>query len=1135
MKSRYFLLPLVALLAFGGFSVFAAPEDLARDFRQPPLQTRPWCFWYWMNDHISREGVTHDLEAMKQIGIGTALIGNIYLAGMRAGPVPVLSDEWWNLMAFAVKEGRRVGIDIGIFDCAGWSQSGGPWISSSQTMRFVNWSETRTKGGQVFSGYLPVPRLPFQDVAVLAVPVPAEDAAVLSAVQPKVESSALSTPAGAQPLGSLIDGDRTTGVRFPPGEKEWTVTLTAPQPFTARSLTLAPSPSDFKAQVKLERESQPGAYETVRSFTFDRSVNRREVGFVPYAPLTISFPDVTATRWRLQFTSIETKDPEAGIEEIELSASPRVERVMEKQLAKLHQTSQPLWGAYLWPADPEPDSPDLVTMPGRVIDLTKQMDADGHLTWTAPPGNWVILRLGMNPTGVDNHPAGPQATGPEVDRMSPEALRHHYHSFVDPLLRRLTADDRKALKYLAIDSYETGGENWTDGFAEQFERRYHYDPKPWLPVLTGRIVGSADRSNRFLWDLRRLVADRTAYDYVGVLRDLAHADGMEFWLENYGHWGFPAEFLQYGGQSDRVGGEFWLGKALGEIENRAAASAVHTYGKPIAYSEAFTSSEFFKYYPYLMKARGDWAFAEGINQFVLNSFMQEPDDVHLPGVNAFFGTEFNRHITWFGPGKAWVDYLRRCHLLLQQGRNVADVAYFIGEDAPKMTGIRDPELPAGYNYDYINAEVILQRLTVKDGRFQLPDGTNYGVLVLPKLKTMRPAVLAKLHDLVRAGGTIMGPPPSQSPSLENYPACDENVRRLAATLWSNDVATGSGRVVRGDDLAGTLRQLGLAPDVSAVEPKRILWTHRTAPDREIYFLSNQTDDALAISPVFRVRGRAPELWNSVSGEVERTARFAAVPEGTRVDIPLGPRGSIFVVFPNDRGAAVNERIVGVSRDGLPDPVITVTHEGGAMVAHVTQNGRYRFERGAGGGAILEAHELPKPIDVQGPWKVQFPPHRDVPEQVEMPELASWTMSSNVAIRYFSGTATYESSVTVPPEAFAAGRHFQLDLGNIGMIAEVSVNGHEIGTTWLPPYRLDVTSELRPGANQLTIAVTNLWRNRIAGELEYPNGYPSGPRPKQFQTELLDVSRLKREQPLDPSGLLGPVRIVTEQDMEIGAP
>ena len=401
-----------------------------------------------------------------------------------------------------------------------------------------------------------------------------------------------------------------------------------------------------------------------------------------------------------------------------------------------------------------------------------------------------------------------------------------------------------------------------------FRKRYGYDPRPWLPVLTGRLVGSADQSDRFLWDLRRLVADHIALDYVGGLRDACHRHGLRLWLENYGHWGYPAEFLQYGGQSDELSGEFWATGDLGSIELRCASSAAHIYGKPVVHAEAFTSGVLFQSTPWSLKRRGDWALTEGINHWVLHVYVHQPWDDRRPGVNAWFSTEFNRHNTWFEQSRAWIDYYRRCDFLLQQGRHVADIAYFIGEDTPKMTGIRKPSLPPGYNFDYINAEVIEQRLRVKAGRFVLPDGMSYRLLVLPELDTMRPELLAKILDLVKAGGTILGPPPSRSPSLQDYPTCDAHVKELAVELWGQEEpsapssgsrntqhATGKGRVFRSNELQPVLDQLGITPDFIGADPKQILWTHRSSKEAEIYFLSNQGEQAAAIAPVVPREGQ----------------------------------------------------------------------------------------------------------------------------------------------------------------------------------------------------------------------------------------------------------------------------------------
>lgn len=1153
VRSSRVLLSLLAG-AVAAMPLARAAGSLEERFRDPPPETRAWCFWYWINGQVSREGITHDLEGMKRFGIGTALIGNDYFEELPKGQAPMFSDQWWDLTVFAIHEAKRLGIDIGVFNCAGWSQSGGPWIGADQTMRFLNWSETPVHGGTAFHGTLPKPQAVFQDVAVLAVPLAAEEQDRLVALSPRVDAGG-SPDAGA----NLVDGNDATATRFPNVKGDWTVSFETAKPLTARSLTLRPTRTDFKVQATLQVADAGGSWRTVREFEVDRSNNRGEVGPVPYAPVTISFDATTSARWRLVFRDLQTKDAGAGFAEVELTGAPRIERVMEKQLAKLYSTPKPPWGAYVWPPQAEPEKAGMVAAPERVIDLSKQLQPDGSLAWTAPAGDWTILRVGMSPTGITNHPAAPNATGPEVDKMNRAAVDHHFDAFITPLLKRLTADDRKALKYVAADSYETGSENWTDGLAERFQKRYGYDPKPWLPVLTGRIVGSADQSNRFLWDLRRLVADGVATDYTEELSKRSHEEGMKFWLENYGHWGFPAEFLQYGGHSDLVSGEFWIGKELGDIECRAASSAAHTYGQPQVWAEAFTSSSFFKYYPYAMKARGDWAFTEGINHMLLQVSITQPGD-EPPGTNAWFGTEFNRLNTWFEPGKAWVDYLRRCHVLLQEGRNVADIAYFIGEDTPKMTGIKDPPLPPGYGFDYINAEVIETRLDVKDGRWTLPDGTSYALLVLPDLDTMRPAVLRKLHELVRKGGALLGSAPKQSPSLENYPKCDDEVRRLAADLWTAAGATtsvsgaeaeghaaGHGKVFAHRDLAGALGRLGTGADVDGIDPQKILWVHRASPERDVYFVSNQTDNVMDLAPVFRVTSRRPELWDAVTGDVVPSARYAPATgavgttantgTGTRVDFTLGPRGSVFVVFPRggeaqERGTAAAVAVTAVQRDGRAEPALVIAREASGAVARVAQNGRYRFEV-AGGAAIEQTvSDIPAPMELKGPWQLHFPAHRDVPESITLDKLASWTTNKNEAIKYFSGTGTYETTFAVPAGVITKGRKFFLDFGDIEIIGEASLNGQPLGVSWLPPYRLEATVALQTGENHLTVKVSNLWRNRVIGDKKYPDGFPGGPRPKEFTARVADTSRLPPGDPPAVSGLLGPVRLVAEEDVRV---
>jgi hypothetical protein len=893
---------------------------LEAGFLDPPEQTKPWCYWYWVSDNLSKEGLTRDLEAMARVGIGAALIGNIFLDDVPAGPVKVLSEAWWGMIAHALREATRVGVHIGLFNCPGWSQSGGPWIGPEQTMRYLASSETRVTGPQAMEQVLPVPQPDFQDVAVLAFPAPQHDADTLRMQSPRVTCTPAVTHAH-----HLMDGDLSTSIVFPPGAglgtNPFTIEWSVSNPFTVRSLSIIPSEAPFGATCELQAQTAEGQFEAVHRFVCDRSNMSRGVGFMPRGPVTVALPAVTATGFRLVFTGVVGPTAKPSLAEIVLSGAARLDAFIEKQLAKMHPTPLPRWDTYLWPTQPEPDSRALVVPLDQVRDLTRHMAPDGSLSWNVPAGQWIIQRIGMTPTGMKNSPASPEGQGLEVDKMNRALAQHHFEAFIGEVIRRVPAADRRAFKHVVADSYEMGAQNWTHGFDRTFRDTYGYDPMPWLPVLSGRLVGSADQSERFLWDLRRLVADRVAMDYVGGLRDACRPHGLGLWLENYGHWGFPSEFLKYGSESDRIGGEYWVTGDLGSIECRAASSCANTYGKPFVSAEAFTGGPPFQNAPSALKARGDWSFCEGVNHFVLHVNIHQPWEDRVPGVNAWFGTEFNRHNTWFAESHAWIDYLRRSCWMLQQGHRVTDVAYYIGEDAPKMTGVQEPALPDGRDFDYINADVIERRLSVKDGRLTLPHGTTYRVLVLPELDTMRPGVLMKIRDLVQAGATVLGPRPSRSPSLENYPQCDAEVQALARELWGDadtdqpgERSFGRGRLMWGHSLETVFDTLDVPRDFESSHELR--YTHRRLGDRDIYFVANPHGDSLSTTAAFRVGRKAPELWWPDTGRIERPALYDVAQGRIRMPLTLGPQGSVFVVF-REPAAPESQRIVSVTRGGEP--------------------------------------------------------------------------------------------------------------------------------------------------------------------------------------------------------------------------
>lgn len=1054
----------------------AAADKREAGFVTPPSSVQTGTYWYWIEGNISKEGVEKDLEAMKAAGINRAFVANIGGAGTgdpnSQYKVEFMSDEWWNITRAALKKATELGIDIGMFNSPGWSQSGGPWIKAGQTMRYLNSSSTVVKGPGRVTVKLPQPADEFQDVKVVAFPNPTPAGTVLTTAN----ASITAVPSMGD-LTALTDGDNSTDVRFATNG-EYIIEINPQDWFTARSIVVRPAPASINTDVELQAMDADGRYQTVSRFNINRTRDWKKVGFDPYADVAMSFDPVKSDSYRVVFRSVGAG---AGIAELALSSVPRVERYKEKSLAKLFQSEVPAWDEYLWREQPQADDRSMAVQPGQVIDLSDKMTADGTLTWDVPEGEWTVLRTGMTPTGVVNEPACPDATGYEVDKLSRKHAEEHFDAYIGEILRRIPADERKSFKLLVQDSYEVGGQNFTDDMIPVFKERYGYDPVPYLPVLSGVVVGSQHDSDAFLWDLRRLVADKISYDYVGGSREVAHKYGLTTWLENYGHWGFPGEFLQYGGQADEVGGEFWADPPLGDIENRLATSCAHIYGKKLTSSETSTSAgPSFVRTPSSLKQRMDRFFTYGVNNTVLHLYISQPSEDRLPGSNAWFGTEFNRNNTWFKHMDLYTQYIKRCNYMMRQGWYQADVAYFIGEDAPRMVGIMEPWIPAGYQFEHMNAEVIMRDMTVKDGMLTLPHGVQFKVLVLPRrLKTMRPELLEKIERLILDGAIVMGPAPERSPSLQNQPEADRRVKEMAARIWGDvdgvnvkQRCYGKGMICDGLDFETLFAQLGYVPDCKVPDGMNVYQGHQKDGDTDIYILSNQDNRALTMDVAFRVTGRQPELWDPVTGVIRKLPAFRQEEKTTVVPMKLDKNECVFVVF---------------------------------------------REKGEPSATTLEVN-YPAPLRTQeatGEWNVTFESAFKTPSPVRMATLDNLSDNANDSIRYFSGTATYTTSVNL--DRAGRGEHMFMTFDNVGTMAKVYINGKYAGGVWTAPYRLDVTDFVKNGRNDVKVEVVNTWVNRIVGDMNLPES--------ERETYLF-VNHLNSKTPLPPSGIIGKVKFET---------
>ena len=739
---------------------------------------------------------------------------------------------------------------------------------------------------------------------------------------------------------------------------------------------------------------------------------------------------------------------------------------------------------------------DAVTPVERVIDLTGRMDRDGRLAWDAPPGWWRVMRFGHASNFKMTRPC-PQATvGLECDRLSRAGIEAHYGAFLKKIFDDAGPAAGKALTYVHIDSWEAGGQNWTATFPAEFRARRGYDLRPWLPVLTGRVVGSAELSERFLWDVRTTVSEMIRDNYAGRLRALARTHGIKLSIEAYGH--LCIDNLSYAGVSDMPISEFWARgdgqfPAPGGYESstKVMASAAHTGGKPVIGAEAFTSDRGWRDHPFLLKAMGDQKFCEGLNRMIFHLSAHQPYDNMVPGLtHRRWGEHFHRHNTWWDYSRPWMDYLSRCQYLLQQGEFVADVCYWFGEGAPLNVNDMTLEMPKGYDLDFCSSDVVLQ-MSVKNGRLVLPSGASYRYLRLPESDRMTLPLARKIRELVEAGARVIGGKRLKgAPGLTDFPRCDAEVEKIAAALWD------ANRVVSGKPLAEVFVQDKLQPDF---EGDGLQYIHRRVGEADVYFVSHQENRALDATCIFRVAGKRPELWDPETGVIRELPEFAEKDSRTTIPLRFEPVQSWFVVFRDSSRLA--PRDAGIQRNFLS-----------------------RSER----------------TTLSGPWQVTFDPKWGGPDKPAVfKELTDWSKHTDPRIHYYSGTATYRTTFSLPSLVTRHSSLF-LDLGAVEVMARVRLNGKDCGIAWKPPYLVDITDAIRAGSNDLEIAVVNLWINRMIGDeqlpldskwkdfetlLEWPDWFKTGkPRPSGRYT-FSSCRHYRKDSPLVPSGLLGPVKVV----------
>lgn len=1114
--TRFLILPILVLSLGMGFvkckqQTSQKAADLEAGFVTPPDSAKPRVWWHWMSGNVSKAGIKADLQWMKRVGIGGFQNFDAGLASPQIVDkrLVYMTPEWKDAFLFTTKLADSLGLEMAIAGSPGWSESGGPWVTPAQAMKKFVWSETRVEGGKPFKGILPKPPtatgtfqnivikrsesaapIPqyYADASVVAYRVPENDIPIAE-LKPKVTSSG-----GKFDLTALTDGDLEKTTSLPaakPDAKSW-IQFEFAKPETIQSLAIVIKGGSRRFNGPANGSQAFETSDDGLHFKTALEFNDGESG-----QNTVTFPPVTGKFFRIAFVTPLPQKTGMGfgggnkgpvgpagkqIAEFALYNVARVNRFEDKAGFSSHADLYSL-------ATPSVSAANAVSK-NEVVDLTSKMQPDGSLDWTPPAGRWIVLRLGYSLTGKENHPASPEATGLEVDKLSAEHCKAYFAEYLNQY-KDATGGlmGKKGLQYVITDSWEAGTLNWTDKMMTDFKTRRGYDMIPWLPVLTGHIVENAEASDKFLWDFRKTIGELTAVNHYDQLTTLLHKRGMGRYTESHeGGRAYVVDGMEVKRKADVPMSATWTPRIVGsnkvetvyQADVRESASVAHIYGQNLVAAESMTAiGTPWAWSPETLKSTADMEMASGLNRFVIHCSVHQPVFDKMPGLGLGpFGQWFTRNETWAESAGVWTTYLARSSFMLQQGKFVADVAYFYGEDNNITALFRDslPAVPPQYNYDFVNSDIVANVLSVNtNGELTTPGGMSYRLLALDaNSKYMSLAVLRNISKMVKAGAFVVGNKPLMSPSLTDD---QSEFKTITDQLWGTGTGEnifGKGKVFSGKTIAEALSSMKVAPDFEYTKSKdttELLFVHRKLDDVDIYWINNRKNRVENLEATFRVQGKAAEIWHAETGLIEN-ASYSITEGGTTVPLKMEPNDAVFVVF----------------RKKAKSSVLTLKQPSETQLAVV-----------------------------EGAWNVNLVPKRGTAQQIVQNELTSWSENADPGVKYFSGTGSYAKTIQAPSGWFKEGSQIWLDLGSVKNLAEVVINGKSMGIVWKTPFRINVTEALKQGENSVEVKVTNLWVNRLIGDQQ-----PDTKTKISYTTQAF----YEANSPLLPSGLLGPVRFVS---------
>jgi len=1089
------LLPLICFISIAT----TAQDQLYKNFLTPPSAAKPRVWWHWMNGNVSKEGIQKDMEWMEKSGIGGLMNfdANLLTPVVVKQKLAYMTPEWKDAFKFTTALAKEKKLELAIAGSPGWSVTGGPWVEPKDAMKKYVWAITTINGGSTYKGKLNAPpgstgkiqnakhsvggfggsskKVPdfYADAAVIAFKQPAHEK-TLQELNPTISSSG-----GTFSISDLTDGSiaKSAQIPFKSYEEDLWIQYQFNEPVTFKAFTVS-------GAQHFPQEEFYGGPKNRSLQVSDDGINFKTIAQVSGSVVphnTVAFEPTTAKYWRLAFKPFKQEvDPmlamfgmgaggpqNADVAEFNLFNTDRIDQFEDKAGFDPWREVQTI---------PNGNTDAIAVQ--DIVDLTTKVDADGNLQWDVPAGKWTIIRLGYSLTGRENHPASPEATGLEVDKVDKEAVKRYINTYLD-MYKDATAGamGTEGLTHMMLDSYEAGHMNWSKTFPEEFKNRRGYSIYPWIPVLTGRVVQSRLDSEKFLWDFRKTIGELITENHYEVIGEELHKRGMKRYTESHENMRiYFADGMDVKRKSDIPMSAMWQPGALAEGPNeeirsradiRESASVAHIYGQNIVAGESMTTvGNSFQPHPGSLKRTADMEMASGLNRFVVHTSVHQPIDSLMPGFSLGpFGQWFTRQETWADQAKAWTTYLARSCYLLQEGKFVADVLYYLGENTNITSQFAQslPNVPTGYEYDIANATVILEAVQPSNKKLITKTGMKYSLLVLDSTaKMMSLKVLKQLLVFAKAGVNIVGQQPLQSPSLTDNVAEYNNT--LKALLAQPSVKFGN-------DQKETLKKIGVTEDVLISNQKaEILYVHRSTPTKEIYWLNSRSAENNSATVSFRVTGKKPQLLNPITGEISAVS-YEMKNGRTELKLNFTPWDAYFIVFDQP-----------TSQQSLNIP----------------------------------SWKTISTSTVAGPWTIHFQKQRSAPETpVQFNELKSYTTSNEPGIKYFSGTATYVNSIEV--NTITKGEKIMLDLGDVKNLAEVHINGKSAGIIWKKPFEVDITPFVTKGKNTIEIKVVNSWVNRLVGDAQ--------PGAKKI-TFLSMPMMIRAETPLEEAGLLGPVRLIT---------